>query len=199
MKKSSLFIIVCVLTILVMFSCAECDDGNGSETETDVETETETERVGEADVNESAETIDFSDEVMKAPEHDWEGSDEPELGKYETDFSQIYVKLEKDSYKIETAPNSKIKIIVGNDNGNLFDLSEVPYIQRFNTETNEWDTLLYEPPELDYGEWGLIVEETRMTFFPYYMKEPLTPGTYRFLVFVDKYTFVSPEFTLTEE
>lgn len=112
----------------------------------------------------------------------------------ETGYENVYVTLEKASY----TATEEIRITVGNKSSKPFSLCKVPIIQKLNTSTGEW-TAVEERDTVQSILTTVTSQSTVIYFNPKSISEPLTAGTYRFIICFPNHYIVSPEFTLTEE
>ncbi len=224
MKKAKLIYLIaaCVLALVMIVSCTNgqpsetetdgetsadtnntaSDEGSDTGSDTTGDTADRPDNTIDKPKDELIVNIAGAEVLLKAPSF---GSpicsyDDEEAGEYETDFSGISITLEAETYKIATGPKDEIEITVCNESGKRYCLYQIPYIQRLDKDTGEWVLLKYAPLQLtEESTWCDVLAKDHpndigISFKPYYMDEPLTPGTYRFLVFIDEYTFVSPEF-----
>lgn len=195
-KLVALVLSLLILSVFVM-SCSVPSETPDTEAETSIEAETDTyvdtESETESDNEVSLDTEPLIPSCL--------GSD---IKKYEGFLSSVKISLESDRYQITNRPNDSIKIIISANNDEEYTLWNFCTIQRLDEETGWWETLQYIP--LDYydevNSSTVLVKDggntTYLYFYPYYVTDELTPGTYRLLVFIKAYTFVSPEFTMYE-
>lgn len=179
MNKVITFILALLILSLCIISCGAPNNQAPNDIDSDA-CEIETPDVPEAN--------NASDKVLpvisaSAPYHG-EGSD----------YENIYVTLEKSSY----TATEEIRITVGNKSSKPFDLCKVPVIQKLNTSTGEW-TAVEERDTVQSILTTVTSQSTDIYFNPQSVSEPLTAGTYRFIICFPNHYIVSPEFTLTEE
>lgn len=116
----------------------------------------------------------------------------------EQDYDNIEVTLEKSTYSVDTL---SIDITVKNLNGKCFDVFIMPYLEKWDEETESWIIIKYGTSYFDFNifNWRSYEPETTLT----YMKKCIThndrplivPGIYRFEVFCGPNSFYSPTFT----
>lgn len=190
----SLVILCTAVAFAVSFFSGNAPENADTNADTSLDTEDDTEDDTETDTK-----PEFT--LEPEPEFLVPAGMGTDIERYEGYLSTVKVTLESDSYKISTASNYKIAITISVKGDQQFDFWHLEGIQKLDEESGMWKTLKYEPPELYHdSNWSTFTKgmEFETYFRPYYMKENLTPGTYRFLVFIDEYTFPSPEFTFCE-
>lgn len=107
----------------------------------------------------------------------------------EMNYDKIIVSLDKQEYSLE---NENVVCSITNQNvGAGFYYYYIPFVEYYNN--NEWVRLSYYPPETEFdGQWYFcaidgyenIEFSTAVKFEPEYVREELSKGKYRLVLFV---------------
>lgn len=115
-----------------------------------------------------------------------------------------YMEKEYDSFSVtldraEFKCNSKIRIHVKNNNDKPYWVYPVPYLEKYDADSQTWERLIYAPDEAYYAAgWHMGLKDYTMYFDPNYVSTPMEEGEYRFIVFVGHKEFYSPQFNVTK-
>lgn len=183
MKTASRAILVILLLLTLAFVGCNSDGGQKSSDREQNNTETPSK-------NRLCDTMGYPDQSV-SPRFDWiNSSDEDDM---ETEYDNFSITLDKD----ESEQNQHIKISIQNNNGKPFGYYAVPYVEKYDGNTQKWERLTYAPDEVYYsGNWYTGLGKTNIDFDPYFMVEPMTSGEYRFIIFAGGKEFYSPSFNV---
>lgn len=114
----------------------------------------------------------------------------------EKEYNNIEVKLRYETYPL----NAYVYVHVVNANNKMFDVFSIPYIEKWDSEDNEWVRLSYSPDSAYYeSDWYACEGYMVLQLNPYYVYEPIEEGTYRLIVFAGGKSFYTASFEFIEK
>lgn len=219
MKK--IYILLLVIALIFIVGCAKQSDNTVGDVTTEItDTEGQTELELDSTISETTNSgelatteekvwadetcapveignrlcdmMGFPDQSVP-PKYEWgnpEGIDD-----METEYDNISITLDADVFKY----NSKIRIIIKNNNNKPFVYYPIPYVEKLNTDNNSWERLIYAPDAAYYGlGWHMGTNDPVVYFNPYFLSTPIEPGQYRFIIFAGEKEFYSPAFEIVK-
>ena len=118
--------------------------------------------------------------------------------KIEKDYNNIEVSLGWTEYK----KDSLIQIRYENLNEKYIVCYQIPYLEKYDTESKSWIRVPYCPDIIYYATdpWQSLMQDSGTYLFnPYYLYEPLMQtGRYRFILFIGPKVLYSPEFNIVD-
>ena len=128
--------------------------------------------------NRLCDVLGFPDQSVP-PKYEWVNLSETD--DVETEYDNIDIALDYKTYR----SNSIIRIHISNKNNKPYGFYPVPYVEKYDYNTNTWERLIYAPDEAYYAVgWYTGVGDVTLYFNPFYMAQPIEIGEYRFIVFV---------------
>ena len=125
----------------------------------------------------------------------FEGGAQGDADYMEKEYDDFSITLDRAEFKC----NSKIRIHVQNNNGKPYWIYPVPYLEKYNADSQAWERLIYAPDEAYYATgWHMGSNGYTIYFDPNYVSTPMEEGEYRFIVFAGHKEFYSPAFTVTK-
>lgn len=142
--------------------------------------------------NRLCDTMGFPDQSIP-PKYEWinlSGTDDVEI-----EYNNFSITLDSDQFQY----NTLIRIHIKNNNGKPYAFYPIPYIEKYNSSSQNWERLIYAPDEVYYASgWHTGIDAVILYFNPYYVSTPLETGKYRFIVFVGEHELYSPEFYISK-
>lgn len=109
----------------------------------------------------------------------------------EKDYNDIEVKLKYDTYPL----NAYVYVHIVNEDQKFFDVYSIPYIEKWDADSESWVRLSYTPDAAYYEScWYACEGRMVLKLNPYYVYEPIEEGTYRLIVFCGGKTYYTSNF-----
>ena len=213
-KYSKFFIpLILIISLLLLFCSCNGEPSSGGELETLGSCNGEPSSGGELETLDSLHKVNASYELAKSVERgkrycdkvgridqslppSYSGFNITDTSDVEKEYNDIEVKLRYETYPL----NAYIYVHVVNADNKMFDVFSIPYIEKWDSEDNEWVRLSYSPDSAYYeSNWYACEGYMVLQLNPYYVYEPIEEGTYRLIVFAGGKSFYTASFEFIEK